>query len=136
MRYGCHFTRSAHHECLGLSWCSSQHSLGRKTKYGPTPRRVLGPQATPVRLDNGAADSKPQPESVALGGNPRLEDPVQGMCWNAVSPVGDRAFYVLAIVSKPCRYDQPTLRGRSVRHSLTGIHNQIQEHLLQLDAVP
>jgi hypothetical protein len=43
-----------------------------------------------------------------------------------VSPVGHRAFDVLAVVFETCGYDQSALPMRVSRHRLTSIRDEIQ----------
>src|SRR5215475_16116029 len=100
---------------------------------GAAARAVLDPDPAAMRLDDGAADREPESHALALGGDEGLEQ-VRGHLGRQSRPgIGDAD--LRHVVGRRDGGDlEPALACR-LDHDLDGVANEVDQHLLDLDAV-
>src|SRR5574343_1180171 len=96
------------------------------------PRR--GPQAALVELDDRAADGQPDAHALGLGGVERGENLFHVLLGQPVTLVGDGDLQH-AVVDLPRVQGQLPAFERHVAHRLDAVLDQIEQHLLDHDAV-
>jgi hypothetical protein len=91
-----------------------------------------------VCLRDRASDRQPHPESVALGREERIEESLEIMRRRPETSVLHRDEDVgagLALSTALARDPEPARACRHVRHRVDGVHDQVQDDLLQLDPI-
>ena len=110
----------------------------RGGRGGTSPRHPLlivrGPDLAAVSADDRPADGQAEAEALRLRRDERLEDRGEPVAGDAAAAVRDRdPNPPVAIPLRP--HEQPALGGRHRRHRVAAVHQEVEDHLLELDAV-
>src|SRR5437868_239242 len=96
-------------------------------------RPGIDPDPAAMRLDDGPADRQAQSHALALGGDERLEELRGDLGSKPGSGIGDAHFDRLLAACHGGDLELATLRGFD--HGLDGVADQVDQDLLDLDAV-
>src|SRR5712675_3801410 len=106
----------------------------REFKVGAAGKIRACPQSSAARFDDRAADRKPQPQTAWLGRVKGLEEAIEirwSQPWAGISHGDEHA----ARLGWPCTDHQFPGPVADAAHCLDGVHDQVQDHLLQFDPV-
>jgi hypothetical protein len=91
---------------------------------------VVGrPQASAVGVRDRPADGQPQAEALALGGEERLEDPLEVALRDSGAAVAHADHHVI-LPPPGARHGQVLGTGGDVLHGVAPVQHQVQQHLL------
>src|SRR5581483_1846067 len=107
------------------------HAAKREAKHRAAVRIGLGPDASAMRFDYGAADRKSDAHALAFGGNERLEELFHHV--GADAAAGVRHTYCDDAVRRSGRDGE--MARRRVLHGFDRVADEIEQHLLHLDLV-
>src|SRR5919109_1609610 len=106
-----------------------QSEVENRTTLG----RRLHPDLPAVRFDDGAADRETEPHALALGRHERLEQMSRHLGRQSATGIG-HAHLRHAVAAGDGR-DLELARARYLEHDLDRVADQVDQHLLDLDAV-
>src|SRR5688572_31855214 len=86
-----------------------------------------------MRIDDGPADGQAQTEPVLLRGHERLEDSVHCFTDDARATIRYGEVQDVALVGRG--NGEAAIRGRGFSHRVARVDDQVQHHLLELDAI-
>ena len=129
-------TAAVHHECLMTSpprdalWIA-----GNGKREGGTRAVVrLCPEATVVSLDDGAADKQPDAHAVALRRVEGIEQAIRALAVEARASIPNSHADTIAVLSFGLNQQLPRAIVH-VGHRVRGVAKQIQDDLLELNAI-
>src|SRR5215831_10414343 len=123
-----------------ITWTTWLDGMGRllarpaqgEAEDGAAARAGLDPDPAAMRLDDGAADREPKSHALALGGDEGLEQ-VRGHFGRQARPgIGDAD---LRKVPGGGGCDLEPALARRLDHDFDGVANEVDQHLLDLNAV-
>ena len=88
-----------------------------------------------MRFDDRATDRQPYPQTAGLGRMERLEEAREGRRRQPRTRIANRDEHAARLGLTGA--DQQLARSLpDLAHRFNGVHDQVQDHLLQLDSVP
>jgi len=94
----------------------------------------IRPQAPSMAFDDGATDRQPHAHAVGFGRKKRVEQLVRIIGVDAGAEVSNRNDYLIGFVQMRSDQKLPWRVGYGC-HGLDSVHDQIDDHLLQLDPI-
>src|SRR6185503_13089635 len=96
---------------------------------------ALGPEPSAMRFRDRATDGEPHAHAARLGRDEWLEDPFEVSRRNAAAAVRHRHLHARLFRDMARGKLQFAIRYRQPAHRLAGVHEEVQQNLLHLDAV-
>src|SRR5690349_11591072 len=88
-----------------------------------------------MRFNDRSADGESHAEALRLGGHERLENTVQVFASDSAAPVANGAHHLATAAFEARRDRDAALVYVERRHRLAGVDDQVEDDLLQLDAI-
>jgi hypothetical protein len=105
-----------------------------KSKHRAAARPIFSPDPAAVAFHDRSNDRKPEPQTLLLGREERLENAVQLVVWNAGARVDNRYLGGRITGHSGLKCDL-ALAGRSANHGVHSVQSKIQQDLFEVHQV-